>query len=226
MTGMVSGTTPSQVPPPQRPHNFGSSPYHPSWSLGFPPGSRARLSSHGLVPCRWRGLGGRRGGSLRLRPRRRLVTRALAPVLLTSLGSQVSFYLLLSVVALDATSVGVGESSAGLLTGTLMLSTVAAELVTAALAALAGAALFGAGFGIAQNASLTLMFQRAPSTAYGTVSAVWNLAYDTGLGLGAAGLGALPPAPGSPRRSPSPPTSWSPRPPRPPASRRPAVTCA
>jgi predicted MFS family arabinose efflux permease len=59
------------------------------------------------------------------------------------------------------------------------------------LATLAGAALFGAGFGIAQNASLALMFQQAPASAYGTVSAVWNLAYDAGLGLGAAGFGAL-----------------------------------
>ncbi|MDP9864703.1 MULTISPECIES: MFS transporter [Streptosporangium] len=62
---------------------------------------------------------------------------------------------------------------------------------TAPAAVVAGMALFGAGFGIAQNASLTMMFERAPASAYGTVSAVWNLAYDAGLGLGAVAAGVL-----------------------------------
>jgi predicted MFS family arabinose efflux permease len=51
--------------------------------------------------------------------------------------------------------------------------------------------LFGAGFGVTQNASLTLMLERVPASAYATVSALWNLAYDAGLGLGAAGFGLL-----------------------------------
>jgi predicted MFS family arabinose efflux permease len=55
----------------------------------------------------------------------------------------------------------------------------------------AGMVLFGTGFGVAQNATLALMFDRVPAGGYGTVSALWNLAYDGGLGLGAAGFGLL-----------------------------------
>jgi predicted MFS family arabinose efflux permease len=58
-------------------------------------------------------------------------------------------------------------------------------------AVVAGMVLFGAGFGVAQNASLALMFERVSTSGYGTVSALWNLAYDLGLGLGAAGFGVL-----------------------------------
>ncbi|WP_406454212.1 MFS transporter [Streptomyces sp. NBC_01622] len=56
-------------------------------------------------------------------------------------------------------------------------------------AVIAGTALFGAGFGITQNATLTLMYARASGVSYGTVSALWNLAYDGGMGVGAAGFG-------------------------------------
>ena len=56
-------------------------------------------------------------------------------------------------------------------------------------ALLAGMVLFGAGFGVAQNASLAMMLDRVPASGYGTVSAVWNLAYDAGYGLGAVGFG-------------------------------------
>jgi len=76
-----------------------------------------------------------------------------------------------------------GLAAAG---GMLML-----VLIASPTAVLLGMALFGAGFGVAQNASLALMFERAPAAGYGTVSAVWNLAYDAGLGLGAAGFGVL-----------------------------------
>jgi predicted MFS family arabinose efflux permease len=58
-------------------------------------------------------------------------------------------------------------------------------------AVVAGAVLLGAGFGLAQNSSLTLMFERVSAAGYDMVSAVWNLAYDAGLGLGAAGFGVL-----------------------------------
>ncbi|HCT80595.1 MAG TPA: MFS transporter [Micromonosporaceae bacterium] len=59
------------------------------------------------------------------------------------------------------------------------------------IAVLAGMLLFGAGFGVTQNASLTLMFNQVSPGGYGTVSALWNLAYDAGLGLGAAGFSVL-----------------------------------
>ena len=58
-------------------------------------------------------------------------------------------------------------------------------------AVLAGVALVGAGFGVAQNATLTLMYSRVPESGYGTVSALWNIAYDGGMGLGAVGFGAV-----------------------------------
>jgi predicted MFS family arabinose efflux permease len=63
---------------------------------------------------------------------------------------------------------------------------------------LAGAVLFGAGFGVAQNASLTLMYSRVAEPGYSMVSAVWNLAYDAGMGLGAAGFGLLAASTGYP----------------------------
>jgi len=50
---------------------------------------------------------------------------------------------------------------------------------------------FGLGFGTAQSATLNLMFSRVPESGYGTASALWNLAYDTGVGLGAAGFGLV-----------------------------------
>ncbi|MCZ4125456.1 MFS transporter, partial [Streptomyces sp. H39-S7] len=55
----------------------------------------------------------------------------------------------------------------------------------------AGVTLFGIGFGIAQNATLTLMYARVPASGYGTVSALWNVAYDAGMGAGAVGYGAI-----------------------------------
>jgi predicted MFS family arabinose efflux permease len=57
------------------------------------------------------------------------------------------------------------------------------------IAVITGTALFGAGFGITQNATLTLMYTRVSAASYGTVSALWNLAYDGGMGVGAAGFG-------------------------------------
>jgi MFS family permease len=58
-------------------------------------------------------------------------------------------------------------------------------------AVVAGAALFGAGFGITQSATLTLMYSRVRASGYGTVSALWNVAYDAGMGIGAVGFGAV-----------------------------------
>jgi predicted MFS family arabinose efflux permease len=62
----------------------------------------------------------------------------------------------------------------------------------------AGAAVFGAGFGVTQNASLTIMYDRAPESGYSAVGALWNLAYDGGMGVGAAGFGVLAPRTGYP----------------------------
>ncbi|MFF1478389.1 MFS transporter [Streptomyces sp. NPDC058301] len=64
-------------------------------------------------------------------------------------------------------------------------------LISTPAAVVGGVALFGAGFGIAQNATLTLMYARVSTASYGTVSALWNLAYDGGMGVGAVGFGVL-----------------------------------
>ena len=54
-----------------------------------------------------------------------------------------------------------------------------------------GAALFGIGFGILQNTSLHLMFETAGPNGYGAASAIWNVAYDAGLSIGALAFGLL-----------------------------------
>ncbi len=63
--------------------------------------------------------------------------------------------------------------------------------VSSPVAVVAGMIVFGAGFGVAQNASLALMCDRVSPSGFGTVSAVWSVAYDAGLGIGAAGFGIV-----------------------------------
>lgn len=58
-------------------------------------------------------------------------------------------------------------------------------------AVLAGMALFGVGFGITQNVTMALMFNRVPASGYGTASALWNVGYDLGYGVGAAAFGLV-----------------------------------
>jgi MFS family permease len=48
-------------------------------------------------------------------------------------------------------------------------------------AVLAGMALFGAGFGVIENCTFALLFERLPEDR---ASALWNLAYDAGYGVG------------------------------------------
>jgi predicted MFS family arabinose efflux permease len=81
--------------------------------------------------------------------------------------------------------------AAGLLAGAgLMAVSFASHLPSF----LMGAALTGLTFGAAQNVSLVCMFDRAAPAHYDAVSAIWNIAYDGGLGLGAAAFGfVLPP---------------------------------
>jgi predicted MFS family arabinose efflux permease len=56
---------------------------------------------------------------------------------------------------------------------------------------LTGMVLFGLGLGGAQNASLAIMFDRAPRERYAQVSVIWNIAYDAGKGIGAVGFGIV-----------------------------------
>ncbi|MFI7005295.1 MFS transporter [Streptomyces sp. NPDC050145] len=70
--------------------------------------------------------------------------------------------------------------------GTLLIA-----LTHSPVAVVVGVAVFGVGFGVTQNATLTLMYARVPASGYGTVSALWNFAYDAGMGVGAVGFGVL-----------------------------------
>ena len=64
-------------------------------------------------------------------------------------------------------------------------------LVGSPAAVLLGMALFGIGFGISQNATLVVMYGRVAPSDFGAVSAVWSVAYDGALGVGAAIFGVL-----------------------------------
>ena len=75
----------------------------------------------------------------------------------------------------------------GLISASLGMMLLALTAVPAAV--IAGSLIFGLGFGVAQNASLSLMYERVPASGYDAVSALWNLSYDAGMGLGAAGFG-------------------------------------
>src|SRR5258708_7717197 len=97
----------------------------------------------------------------------RMMTRPLLLMFVASFGSSLSFYLLLSVVPLYATSVAGGGVGAGFATGALMLSTVATELITPRLVAWFGYRLtFAAGlvllgvpaFGLTATSTLAGIF--------------------------------------------------------------------
>jgi MFS family permease len=64
---------------------------------------------------------------------------------------------------------------------------VAADLASFVIAAV----VFGGGFGVLQSATLAAMVERAPRSDYGTVNAVWNVAYDVGYGVGPIAFGLL-----------------------------------
>lgn len=84
-----------------------------------------------------------------------------------------------------------GRSAALLVPSVVLAASGLALLVRvdAPVVALTAAALFGAGFGIAQNATLAVMFERVEREEFDTVSTLWNLAYDAGIGIGAVGFG-------------------------------------
>jgi MFS family permease len=81
-----------------------------------------------------------------------------------------------------------------LLLPSIVLSAVGAAglvLVDSAVAVIGGMVLFGLGFGAAQNVTLAMMFDRVGTSEYGKASALWSLAYDGGIGIGAVGFGAV-----------------------------------
>ena len=63
--------------------------------------------------------------------------------------------------------------------------------LTSPAAVVVGMCLFGFGFGISENATFTLMIERAPASGLGAASALWSLAYDTGYGAGPAAFGLI-----------------------------------
>ncbi len=66
----------------------------------------------------------------------------------------------------------------------------ALALTGSPVAVVGGALTFGIGFGLLQNTTLALMYDRAPDRAL-TVSAIWNAAYDLGMAGGALLAGFL-----------------------------------
>ncbi|MBN6034295.1 MFS transporter [Amycolatopsis sp. 195334CR] len=71
------------------------------------------------------------------------------------------------------------------------IGTAATVVLDRPVAVIAGMAVFGVGFGMAQNVTLAVMFDRVPEAAFGRVSVLWNIAYDAGLGAGAVGFGLV-----------------------------------
>jgi predicted MFS family arabinose efflux permease len=84
-----------------------------------------------------------------------------------------------------------------LLPGTVALGVVGLTALAAGLwrgvdvLLLAGAAVFGIAYGAVQNLTLVAAFARARGHGGSAVSAVWNAAFDTGIGIGAVVVGAL-----------------------------------
>lgn len=147
-------------------------------------------------------LAGLRAGGL-MRPGAVFATTALAAgIVVTFLplavpaayGTVVAVALFVQPAASTAARYGDRHGPARLLVPGLVLSAggLSITAVTGSpVAVLVGVAVFGTGFGIAQNVTLTLMYARVPATGYGTVTALWNIAYDGGMGVGAAGFGVL-----------------------------------
>ena len=72
-----------------------------------------------------------------------------------------------------------------------MIGMTAMAVTSSGLLVVAGSMAFGTGFGLLQNATLVLMYARVPASEFDTVSAIWNGAYDLGMGAGAIAVGAL-----------------------------------
>ncbi len=60
-----------------------------------------------------------------------------------------------------------------------------------AAAAIGVAGLYGASFGVVQNDTFVVMFQRAGPRGTGAASTVWNVGYDAGTGVGSILVGPL-----------------------------------
>lgn len=102
--------------------------------------------------------------------------------------------LTMSAGRLAAGRFGDRHGSGKLLVPSVLTATAGAALLLwpgSPFATITGMALFGLGFGAAQNVTLALMMERVDPAEYGRTSALWNLAYDGGVGLGAIGFGLV-----------------------------------
>jgi predicted MFS family arabinose efflux permease len=128
------------------------------------------------------------------------------PLAVTTSGALVTLALLVQAVSATASRWWAGRhgdrhGAAGLLLPSLVVCAAGVAtlvLVANAVAVIVAMILFGAGFGVAQNASLSLMLDRVGPPGYGTSTALWNLAYDASMGIGAAGFGFVAGATGYP----------------------------
>lgn len=76
-----------------------------------------------------------------------------------------------------------------LLAGALIVTAPQGQMLL--LGSLAAAGIFGFGFGIVQNEALLMLFDRLPREKTTTASALWNMSFDSGTGLGAIILGMV-----------------------------------
>lgn len=84
---------------------------------------------------------------------------------------------------------GVALSALGVFA--LVLVTGTDVVAVAVTVAAAGGLVFGLGFGAVQNTTLTAMFDRVSSRGYDAASTVWNMGFDSGIGIGSLALGVL-----------------------------------
>jgi predicted MFS family arabinose efflux permease len=99
-----------------------------------------------------------------------------------------------AVTRLAAGRIGDRHGSGRLIAPAVSLSALGAGLVIwvdSPFATILGTLLFGVGFGGAQNATIAVMIERVDTADYGRISALWNLAFDAGFGIGAVGFGLV-----------------------------------
>lgn len=112
-----------------------------------------------------------------------------------------------TVLAVASGSILVGRYSAGLIADHLGSGRALAPALASATAGLivfaivvdgasapmlfCAAILFGLGFGAVQNESLVMTFDAAGPSGRGSASAIWNIGFDSGTGLGALALGLV-----------------------------------
>lgn len=134
------------------------------------------------------------GGLLTFLPLAVAGTRGAGPAALAAFSAaMIGFRWLAGVLGDRLGSGGMAGPGVAAVAGGMACLAVAAQSRGAlvAAAAITGGFLSGAGFGLVQNDSLVMMFNRVGRHGYATASAAWNIAYDAGTGLGAVALGAV-----------------------------------